>query len=119
MTSCEGARLTHPPGRFPGPVAGDCEAALNALTITLAADTPVLVNAVCPGLTATWPGAESLGARPVAEGAASSLWAVTCPTTGRAEQRATSRQTAPALVTPLLRDTDTAHRGCWPVAPRM
>ena len=59
---------------------GISKAALNALTSTLAAelaDTPVLVNAVCPGLTATWPGAEAMGARPVAEGAASVLWAVT------------------------------------------
>jgi NAD(P)-dependent dehydrogenase (short-subunit alcohol dehydrogenase family) len=57
---------------------GISKAALNALTSTLAAelaDTPVLVNAVCPGLTATWPGAEAMGARPVAEGAASVLWA--------------------------------------------
>jgi NAD(P)-dependent dehydrogenase (short-subunit alcohol dehydrogenase family) len=59
---------------------GISKAALNALTSTLAAelaDTPVLVNAVCPGLTATWPGAEAMGARPVAEGAASVLWAAT------------------------------------------
>jgi NAD(P)-dependent dehydrogenase (short-subunit alcohol dehydrogenase family) len=59
---------------------GISKAALSALTSTLAAelaDTPVLVNAVCPGLTATWPGAQSMGARPVADGAASILWAVT------------------------------------------
>jgi NAD(P)-dependent dehydrogenase (short-subunit alcohol dehydrogenase family) len=38
---------------------GISKAALNALTATLAtelADTPILVNAVCPGLTATYPG---------------------------------------------------------------
>ena len=43
---------------------GISKAALNALTSTLAAelaDTPILVNAVCPGLTATWPGAEAMG----------------------------------------------------------
>jgi NAD(P)-dependent dehydrogenase (short-subunit alcohol dehydrogenase family) len=45
---------------------GISKAAQNALTATLAAelaDTPILVNAVCPGLTATWPGAEQMGAR--------------------------------------------------------
>jgi NAD(P)-dependent dehydrogenase (short-subunit alcohol dehydrogenase family) len=53
---------------------GISKAALNALTSSLAAelaDTPILVNAVCPGLTATWEGAEQMGARPVADGAAS------------------------------------------------
>ncbi len=57
---------------------GISKAALNALTSSLAAelaDTPVLVNSVCPGLTATWPGAEQMGARPVTEGAASVVWA--------------------------------------------
>ena len=64
---------------------GISKAALNALTATLAAelaDTPILVNAVCPGLTATWPGAEQMGARPVAEGAASVVWAATLPDDG-------------------------------------
>jgi NAD(P)-dependent dehydrogenase (short-subunit alcohol dehydrogenase family) len=57
---------------------GISKAALDARTGTLAAelaDTPVLVDAVGPGLTATWPGAEAMGARPVAEGAASVAWA--------------------------------------------
>lgn len=64
---------------------GISKAALNALTATLAAElaeTPVLVTAVCPGLTATWPGAEQMGARPVAEGAASVVWAATLPDDG-------------------------------------
>jgi NAD(P)-dependent dehydrogenase (short-subunit alcohol dehydrogenase family) len=64
---------------------GISKAALNALTSTLAAElagTPILVNAVCPGLTATWPGAEAMGARPVTEGAASVLWAATLPDDG-------------------------------------
>jgi NAD(P)-dependent dehydrogenase (short-subunit alcohol dehydrogenase family) len=64
---------------------GISKAALNALTATFAAElasTPVLVNAVCPGLTATWPGAEEMGARPVADGAASVLWAATLPDDG-------------------------------------
>jgi NAD(P)-dependent dehydrogenase (short-subunit alcohol dehydrogenase family) len=64
---------------------GISKAALNALVSTLAAelaDTPILVNAVCPGLTATWPGAEAMGARPVADGAASVVWAATLPDDG-------------------------------------
>ena len=64
---------------------GISKAAQNALTSTLAAelaDTPILINAVCPGLTATWPGAEAMGARPIAEGAASITWAATLPDDG-------------------------------------
>ena len=64
---------------------GISKAAVNALTATLAAelaDTPILVNAVCPGLTATWQGAEQMGARPVADGAASVVWAATLPDDG-------------------------------------
>jgi NAD(P)-dependent dehydrogenase (short-subunit alcohol dehydrogenase family) len=64
---------------------GISKAALNALAATQAAelaDTPVIVNAVCPGLTATFPGAEQMGARPVAEGAASVVWAATLPDDG-------------------------------------
>jgi NAD(P)-dependent dehydrogenase (short-subunit alcohol dehydrogenase family) len=64
---------------------GVSKAALNALTSTLAAElagTPVLVNAVCPGLTATWPGAEQMGARPVEDGAASIVFAATLPDDG-------------------------------------
>ncbi len=58
---------------------------MNALTSTLAAElagTPILVNSVCPGLTATWPGAERMGARPIADGAASVVWAATLPDDG-------------------------------------
>lgn len=64
---------------------GISKAALNALTSTLAAElteTNVLVNSVCPGLTATWPGAESMGARPVAESAAGVVWAASLPDDG-------------------------------------
>ena len=64
---------------------GISKAAQNALTSTLAAklaDTPILINAVCPGLTATWPGAEQMGARPIPEGAASIVWAATLPDDG-------------------------------------
>ncbi|MCD0485095.1 SDR family NAD(P)-dependent oxidoreductase [Streptacidiphilus sp. ASG 303] len=64
---------------------GVSKAALNALTATLAAelaDTPVMVNAVCPGLTATWPGAERTGARPAAVSAEGVVWAATLPDDG-------------------------------------
>lgn len=64
---------------------GISKAALNALTSTLAAElagTPVLVNAVCPGLTATWPGAEAIGARPIADSVPGVVWAATLPDDG-------------------------------------
>jgi NAD(P)-dependent dehydrogenase (short-subunit alcohol dehydrogenase family) len=64
---------------------GITKAALNALTSTLAtelADTAILVNAVCPGLTATWPGAENMGARPVSDSAPGIVWAATLPHDG-------------------------------------
>lgn len=43
---------------------GGRNAALNALTCTLTAelaDSPILVNAVYPGLTSAWPGVEPMG----------------------------------------------------------
>ena len=64
---------------------GISKAALNALTVKFAAElagTGVLVNAVCPGLTATAPGMEAMGARPIPEGAASIVWAATLPDDG-------------------------------------
>jgi len=64
---------------------GISKAALNALVATLAAElseTGILVNAVCPGLTATAPGMEAMGARPVTTGAASVVWAATLPDDG-------------------------------------
>ena len=59
------------------------KAALNALTKALAADLRadgVLVNSVCPGWVATDMG--GAGGRPVAEGAASVVWAVDLPDGG-------------------------------------
>jgi NAD(P)-dependent dehydrogenase (short-subunit alcohol dehydrogenase family) len=64
---------------------GISKAALNALTVKLAVElegTSILVNAVCPGLTATAPGMEAMGARPPAEGAASVVWAAILPDDG-------------------------------------
>lgn len=64
---------------------GISKAALNGLTAKLAAEldgTGILVNAVCPGLTATAPGMEAMGARPIAEGAASVIWAALLPDGG-------------------------------------
>lgn len=59
---------------------GVSKAALNALTVKLSQELKarkILVNAVDPGLTATAPGMEEMGARPVPEGAASVVWAAT------------------------------------------
>lgn len=58
------------------------KAALHALTVKLAVelrDEDIVVNAVDPGLTATAPGMEAMGARPVPEGAASVLAALRAP----------------------------------------
>jgi NAD(P)-dependent dehydrogenase (short-subunit alcohol dehydrogenase family) len=62
------------------PAYGISKAALNALTSRFAAelaDEGVLVNAVCPGLTATFPGAEQMGARPVEQSERGVVWAAT------------------------------------------
>ena len=64
---------------------GISKAALCALTTKLAVelrDDGILVNAVCPGLTATAPGMEAMGARPVHDGAAGVVWAATLPDDG-------------------------------------
>ena len=61
------------------------KAALNALTVQLALELHgdgILVNAVCPGLTATSPGMAELGARPVADGAAGVVWAASLAADG-------------------------------------
>lgn len=64
------------------PAYATTKAALNALTRVLAAEldgSGVLVNAVCPGWTDTDMGQ---GGRPVADGAASVVWAATLPDGG-------------------------------------
>jgi NAD(P)-dependent dehydrogenase (short-subunit alcohol dehydrogenase family) len=54
------------------------KAALNALTSKFANEEKgILINAVCPGFTATFEGAAAMGARPVAEGAKGIVWAAT------------------------------------------
>lgn len=61
------------------------KAAVNALTAKLAAElegSGLLVNSVDPGLTATAPGMEDMGARPVPEGARSVVWAALLPDDG-------------------------------------
>ena len=65
------------------PAYATSKAALNALTRVLAGELSgngVLVNAVCPGWVATDMGGS--GGRPVADGAASVLWAVDLPDEG-------------------------------------
>lgn len=65
-------------GNAMGPSYACAKAALNALTSSLSKELSgagILVNAVCPGFTATFPGGEAMGARPVADGAASIVWA--------------------------------------------
>lgn len=64
---------------------GISKAALNALTSKFAAEldgTGILVNSVCPDLTATAPGMEAMGARPIPEGAVSVVWAAVLPDDG-------------------------------------
>jgi NAD(P)-dependent dehydrogenase (short-subunit alcohol dehydrogenase family) len=64
---------------------GISKAALHALTVTLAAElaeSPVIVNAVDPNLTATWPGAGAMGARPIEESVPGIVWAATLPDDG-------------------------------------
>ena len=72
-------------GNAMGPSYAVAKAALNALTALLAKElekTNILVNATDPGLTATFPGAEKMGARPASDGAASIVWAALLPDDG-------------------------------------
>jgi len=79
--SSESGSLTSMGGGTPGYSLS--KAGLNALTRMLAAElrgSRILVNAVCPGWVATDMG--GAGGRPVEQGAASVLWAVTLPDNG-------------------------------------
>lgn len=81
MVSSEGGSLASMGGGTPAYHV--TKAALNALTRTLAGDLArdrILVNAVCPGWTATDMGGR--GGRPVGEGAASILYAADLPDGG-------------------------------------
>lgn len=67
------------------PVYGITKLALNGLTVKVARqlkDTKIKINSVDPGFTATYPGTEQWGARPVSEGAKSIIWAITIPDDG-------------------------------------
>lgn len=62
------------------PVYGVSKLALNGLTVKMAtrlAGTKFKINSVDPGFTATYPGTEEWGARPVADGAKGIIWAAT------------------------------------------
>ena len=64
---------------------GISKLALNGLTVKLARqlqEEAILVNAVDPGLTATAPGMEDMGARPVSESVEGIVWAATLPDGG-------------------------------------
>jgi NAD(P)-dependent dehydrogenase (short-subunit alcohol dehydrogenase family) len=79
--SSEGGSLASMSGG--APTYSVSKAALNALTRVLAAELRgerILVNSICPGWVATDMGGP--GGRPVSEGAASVVWAVTLPDDG-------------------------------------
>jgi NAD(P)-dependent dehydrogenase (short-subunit alcohol dehydrogenase family) len=72
-------------GNAIGPSYAVPKAALNALAAAFASELRgdgILVNAVCPGFTATFPDGEQMGARSVKDGAASVVWAATLPDDG-------------------------------------
>lgn len=67
------------------PVYGVTKLAMNGLTVKLATrlkDSKFKVNSVDPGFTATYPGTEKWGARPVSEGAKGIVWAAMLPADG-------------------------------------
>lgn len=64
---------------------GISKAALHALTVKFAVEPDnanIRINAAGPGLTATAPGMEAMGARPIPDGAASIVWAALLPDDG-------------------------------------
>lgn len=81
------ASLNRPWGARDGsnPLFAISKAALNAFTCKLADELrkeKFLVNAVCPGWIATYPGMAEMGARSVAKGSKSVVWACTLPENG-------------------------------------
>lgn len=67
------------------PVYGITKLALNGLTVKVATqlkESKIKINSVDPGFTATYPGTEQWGARPVTEGAKGIVWAATLPQDG-------------------------------------
>ena len=67
------------------PVYGITKLALNGLTVKLATqfkDSKIKINSVDPGFTATYPGTEEYGARPVEDGAKGIVWAANLPDDG-------------------------------------
>ncbi|MET7520185.1 SDR family NAD(P)-dependent oxidoreductase [Streptomyces sp. NPDC005480] len=71
-------------GDMPIPSYALTKAAVNGLTIKMAKELKsdnILVNSVCPGITATHPGTEGF-ARPVADSAKGIVWAATLPDDG-------------------------------------
>ena len=67
------------------PVYGITKLALNGLTVKFAKqfeESKIKINSVDPGFTATYPGTEQWGARPVSEGAKSVVWAALLPDDG-------------------------------------
>ena len=67
------------------PVYGITKLALNGMTVKFAKQfekSKIKINSVDPGFTATYPGTEEWGARPVSEGAKSVVWAALIPDNG-------------------------------------
>lgn len=72
--------------------------ALNGLTIKMAKelkDHNILVNAVCPGYTATHAGMEAEGARPVSESVDGVVWVATLPDNGPTGQFFRDKESIP------------------------
>ncbi|WP_326984273.1 SDR family NAD(P)-dependent oxidoreductase [Chryseobacterium sp. MYb264] len=93
-----GAGLSQITFDYPLPAYGLTKLALNGLTIKMAKEFKndnVLVNAVCPGMTATRPGAADFGARPVEECVDGIVWAATLPKDGPSGQFFRDRKVLP------------------------
>ncbi len=85
-------------GEYPLPAYNLTKLALNGLTIKMAKEfkaDKVLVNAVCPGFTATRPGSAEWGARPVSESVDGIVWAATLPDNGPTGSFTRDRQELP------------------------